>query len=154
MQAPARRSMRAGVLLFLCAVAACDRGGRGGDEGPRVLELLNDTIQLAAGVRLIDVKVERGPDGDFDPALVQAIEGDVVRFTAADNGGHAIAFNGLALAPEARAHLERTGQLRGPPLITVNAAWVITLAGAPVGAYPFRCTTHDVAGRLIVGTTR
>lgn len=150
MQAPVRRLARAGALCFMAACAACDRSVGAGDEGPRVLELTHDTIQLPASVTLHDVRVRRDASGDFDPAVIAAKQGDVVRFTAADRGGHAIVFEGAALAADVRDYLERTGQLRGPPLITTNAAWVITLDGAPAGEYPFRCSTHDVAGRLTV----
>lgn len=147
-QAPARRIARAGALFFL-VLSACG-GERGGDEGPRVLELTHDTIQLPDSVKLIDVKVRREASGDFEPASLQAEQNDMVRFTAADRAGHAIAFDGTTLAADARAFLERTGQLRGPPLITTDAAWVITLEGAPAGQYPFRCVTHDLAGTLTV----
>ena len=150
MQTPARWLVCAGVLFSGLPAAGCDRAGSGGDDGPRVLELAHDTIRLPAGVRLIDVTVRRDERGDFDPAQVPARQGDVVRFTAADRAGHAISFEGSALAADARAYLERTGQLRGPPLITTDAAWVITLDGAPAGEYPFRCATHDVSGRLTV----
>jgi plastocyanin len=147
-EAPARRIARAGALFFLL-LSACDREG-GADAGPRVLELTHDTIQLPDSVKLIDVKVRREASGDFEPASLQARQNDMVRFTAADRAGHAIAFDGATLAADARAYLERTGQLRGPPLITTDAAWVITLDGAPAGQYPFRCVTHDLAGTLTV----
>ena len=149
-QAPARRLARAGALFFL-VLAACDRTG-GVDEGPRVLELTHDTIQLPDSVRLIDVKVRRDTSGDFEPASVQVKQNDMVRFTAADRAGHAIAFDGAVLTADVREYLERTGQLRGPPLITTDAAWVITLDGAPAGLYPFRCVTHDLGGTLTVTT--
>ena len=145
--APARRLARAGALLLL-ALTACDGGDA--DAGPRVLELTHDTIQLPDTVRLIDVKVRREASGDFDPASIQAKQSDVVRFTAGDRAGHAIAFDGTTLTPEVREYLERTGQLRGPPLIAADAAWVISLEGAPAGQYPFRCVTHDHAGTLTV----
>jgi plastocyanin len=130
------------------ALVACDAGA--GGEGPRVLELAHDTIQLEAGVSLIEVAVGRGADGEIEPAAVAAKTGDIVRFAATDHGGHAIVFDGPSLDAAARDYLERTAQLRGPPLITKDAAWVVTLEGAPPGDYPFRCTTHNATGRLTV----
>lgn len=149
-RAPARRHRRAGALAVLMALAtgACDAVP--GTDGPRVLELANDTIQLADGVTLVDVIVRRSAEGDFDPAAAEASQGDVVRFVADDNGGHAIVFESTALGPEGRDYLERTGQMRSPPLITSGSSWVITLDGAPAGDYPFRCTTHGESGRLSV----
>lgn len=150
---PARLHWRTGVFvssafLFL---SACDRvPGIGGDSGPRVLELAHDTIRLETGVQLIDVEVRRTQTGDFEPAHVQARQGDVLRFTAADRAGHAVVFIGAELAPDAREFLERTGQMRSPPFVSDGSAWIITLEGAPAGEYPFRCTTHDVQGSLTV----
>jgi plastocyanin len=138
----------AGVIV-LAAVASCDRLS---DSGPATLELEGDTIQLDAGVRLIDVNVETQPDGaELEPARVEAAPGDVVRFTAGDGRLHALAFETSLLSPEARAFLEQTGQLRSPPLISAGMQWVITLAGAPPGEYPFTCTTHAVRGSIVVG---
>jgi plastocyanin len=147
-EAPARRFARAGAFVLLAAIVACDSPP--GEEGPRVLELANDTIQLDAGVTLVDVSVRRGDAGDFDPAALSAKPGDVVRFTAADNGGHAIVFESTALAADARDYLERTGQMRSPPLIESGSSWVVTLDDAPAGDYPFRCSTHSSAGRLTI----
>jgi hypothetical protein len=42
-------------------------------------------------------------------------------------------------------------QLRGPPLVNEGAAWVVSLADAPVGRYPFLCRTHGARGRIAVG---
>lgn len=145
-RAPVRRIARTGALVVLGAVA-CDAVP---GSGPPVLELANDTIQLESGVSLIDIAVRRTAEGDFDPAAVQAHPADVVRFVAEDNGGHAIVFESTSLPAEVREFLERTAQMRSPPLITSGSSWVVTLAGAPVGEYPFRCSTHGESGRLSV----
>jgi len=145
--APARLLLAAGAALFL--QTGCDRMRDAVDDGPRVLELSHDTIQLAAGVRLVDVKVVRTAQGDFEPAAIDAKVGDVVRFTADDHGGHALVFDAAHAGPQ-REFLERTGQMRSPPLISRGAAWVITLDGAVPGVYRFRCTTHDVPGQITV----
>jgi plastocyanin len=115
-----------------------------------VLELAHDTIRLEAGVRLHDVTLRRETGGEFHPAALQATQGDVIRFTADDMAGHAIAFVGAELDPAIRQFLEETGQLRGPPLITRGASWVITTQNAPVGNYPFHCSTHAVRGNMTV----
>jgi plastocyanin len=154
MKASARRPVRAGAFVlaavFLALAAGCDRVANREDEGPRVLELAHDTIRLEAGVRLVDIELRREAGGEFHPAQAEARTGDVVRFTAADNAGHAITFVGTSLDPGVLAFLEQSGQLRSPPLIASGSAWVITLDGAPPGEYPFLCTTHNVNGRLTV----
>lgn len=149
-RAPVRKCTRAGALALLVTAAACERAPD--EAGPRVLELTHDTLQLADGVSLIDIAVRRDADGDFEPANAEAKIGDVVRFTAADDGGHAIAFEGAALTGAGREFLERTGQLRSPPFVASGSAWVITLEGAPAGEYPFHCTTHSASGGLTVVT--
>jgi plastocyanin len=145
--APALPCVRAGAVLVV-ACAGCERVLPSPENTARVLELAHDTIHLAAGIALTQIDVARSEAGDFEPAVVHARPGDVVRFTARDRGSHAIMFVAAALDSVARDWLERTGQLRGPPLITTGSSWVITLDGAPPGEYPFRCTTHDAAGRL------
>jgi plastocyanin len=143
--APARRFAGAGAC-FVCVVsAACDRVPVGG--GPPTVELSQETVRLDPGVGLHDVVVRREQGGEFHPARLQARQGDVVRFTTEDRGGHAIVF-GPTLDPAARSFLEQSGQLRSPPLIETGASWVITFADAPPGEYPFHCTTHNVAGVL------
>jgi plastocyanin len=137
-------------VLLAGALGACERVVPAGDDGPRVLELAHDTIRLEAGVRLVEVAVRREAGGEFHPVRVEARVGDVIRFTADDNAGHAIAFVGAALQPDVRAFLQTRAQLRSPPLIAKGAAWVLTLDGAPPGDYPFHCSTHNTAGRLTV----
>lgn len=146
---PVRLRARAGALLFPLLLTGCDRAGET-DEGPRVLELLNDTVELAQGVRVHDVAVSRTASGDFDPQAPSAQTGDVVRFISQDAGNHAIAFEGSALSDTARAFLDTTGQLRSPPLITAGSTWIISLDGAPPGVYTFRCATHGSQGQLTV----
>ncbi|HEX2167261.1 MAG TPA: plastocyanin/azurin family copper-binding protein [Longimicrobiales bacterium] len=144
-RAPARRIARAGALAIL--VAACDEVP---GAGPPVLELANDTITLQEGASIVDVTVQRTAESDFDPAAVEAQTGDVVRFVAGDNGSHAIVFESRALQPDVREYIERTGQMRSPPLLTNESSWVVTLEGAPAGEYPFRCSTHGQRGLLSV----
>lgn len=142
----------AGVVIFgwcILAAAACDRVGL--RDEPETLELEGDTVQLAAGVRVIGIAVETDAEGgEFEPVRAQARPGDVVRFTAGDARMHAIAFDGDRLPPDARAFLDRSSQLRGPPLMAAGTQWVVNLAGAPPGEYPFTCITHGVHGSLTV----
>ncbi len=155
-QAPGRpRGGRSGAcfcwLILLALLAAC-----GGERGSRAdqrhrLPLGKDTLDLGAAVNVVDVRLG-GPDtsGAIHPGAVRARVGDVVRFVAADARGNAVAFDEGALAPDARAFLARTRQLRGPPLISVGASWVVSLQGAPPGRYPFHSLTRGSAGVLVV----
>lgn len=93
-----------------------------------------------------------GPDSaaQVHPESIVARPGDVIRFVAVDARTHAIAFEASALAPAARAFLRRTDQMRGPPLISVGAAWVVSLEGAPGGRYPFICLGDSCRGVVTV----
>jgi plastocyanin len=149
--APAAPCGPAGAIFFavLTALAGCrDVGG----SAPRVLELGSDTIVLADSIVLVEVRIGRVDDGDnvIEPASLEANVGDVVRFTSEDRGAHALAFDAAQLDPAAREFLERTAQLRGPPLLEQGAVWVVNLDGAPPGTYPFTCSTHGLRATLTV----
>ena len=83
-------------------------------------------------------------------AIGPIASGDAVRFTTADPRPHAVAFELDSLAPPVRQYLERTGQLRGPPLVSEGTTWLIILEDAPPGVYPFYCRAHDTRGQLTV----
>lgn len=146
---------RPGAVLLLLAVlagAGCDRTQPSvGQRATRTLPLGNDTLELRPDVAVRDVRLRQTPAGGaVEPETVRARPGDVVRFIAADPRGYAVAFDTAALAPQAREFLERTGQLRGPPLVATGAVWVVSLEGAPAGAYAFLSLTADARGLLLV----
>ncbi|MGH7553912.1 MAG: plastocyanin/azurin family copper-binding protein [Longimicrobiales bacterium] len=117
---------------------------------PVVLELESDTITLPAGARVVEIEVARKPAGEFQPASTSARVGDVVRFVAKDGHSHAIVFDAGVIIPDGAAFLERTGQLRGPPLVHDGATWLVSLDGAPPGEYGFNCLTHAGRGSIRV----
>ncbi|HEX7090719.1 MAG TPA: hypothetical protein VF192_11335 [Longimicrobiales bacterium] len=144
---PTRRPFLSCALC--CALAACEAPPV--PERTPILELGAIAARLPAGTRIHDVRVgSAAPAPELDPDTLRVRPGDVVRFTASATGTHAIAFDASALAPEQGAFLSRTHQLRGPPLFKAGAAWVVSLAGAPPGAYPFLCLTHGARGVLHV----
>src|SRR5690606_11246975 len=109
-------------LGAVCVLAACDPPGPA--ERPAVLELGDVVAQLPPGARIHEVRVGgAAPAPEFDPDTVRASPGDVVRFTAAAAGTHAITFDAPMLPPEAGAFLSGTQQLRGPPLVSAEASW-------------------------------
>jgi plastocyanin len=117
---------------------------------PVVIELEADTITLPLGARIVEIEVARKPAGEFEPATVVANVGDVVRFVAKDGHSHAIVFVADQVIPDGAAFLERTGQLRGPPLVRDGATWLVSLDGAPPGQYGFTCLTHGGSGTINV----
>lgn len=126
--------------------AGCDAIG-----GGETLQLDDGEVRLEGGAEIREVWI--GGAGALDsiaPSTVSADPGDVVRFEVTDNRTHAIAFDAGGLTPAARQFLEETVQLRGPPLVNEGAAWVVSLAGAPPGQYPFLCRSHGATGMLRV----
>lgn len=150
MRAPARSLLRfAGALVCGVVLAAgCDA-----DEsrrGPSVLELDSSRIALPDSVRLVVVRLDRAQPGEVEPLRASVRVGDIVRFEAGDGAGHAIAFDGALLTSDVREFLEQTGQLRSPPLVSEGNAWVVSLAYAPPGEYPYTCVTHNARGAITV----
>jgi plastocyanin len=142
-----------GVFLLILPLGCGDAPLIGGAKKDRTLELNADTINLPSGVDLHDVALRTNQQGkDFEPAQIAAIPGDYLRFNVGDSRTHAIVFD--VTEPNARAFLERTGQLRSPPLVTNGASWVIALKDAPLGTYAFRCLTHHDAGQLTIAASR
>ncbi len=153
--APGRpRAGRPGALYWALALAGVVAAscGRAGPQKRR-LALGSDTVELAPGVGVADVRLG-GPDSarQAQPESVEVHPGDVVRFVTADARTHAVAFDAAGLAPEARGFLDRTGQLRGPPLISTGASWVVSLEGAPPGRYPFVCLSEGCRGVIVVSS--
>ena len=152
MGAPGRGFPRPGAFLFalLFVLSGCGRDG----SDPRVLELAHDTITLENG-RVVQIfMLGAGDSAGFRPASVQANVGDVLRFTADDALTHAVGFEETSLSADARAFLERSGQLRSPPLVDRGTAWVVSLENAPPGEYNVIDLTHQHRGRITVSPAR
>jgi plastocyanin len=114
----------------------------------KTIDIGDDTVTLAKGVRIVDVRVGGQANPEFEPPAARARPGDVVRFTTADSRTHLLEFDAAALPPAAEQRLRSKVQLRSPPLLTQGVAWIVSLDSLPAGEYPFRCLTHDAAGRL------
>lgn len=149
-------SGRTGAFFCLPLVLACGLAACGGDRPSASamnhrLPLGKDTIDLGRDVSVVEIRLGgAGATGRIWPDTVRARVGDVVRFLAIDARGHAVAFEDSALSADGRAFLQRTRQLRGPPLISTGASWVVSLKDAPAGRYPFHSLTRDAAGLLLV----
>jgi plastocyanin len=135
------------LAAMALALAGCEAAGDGA-----TIQLDTAEVQLERGTVLHEIVIRGGGSLDsIAPLHVQAEPGDAVRFTSEDHRTHAMAFHADRLTGPVRDYLERTDQLRGPPLVNRGAAWVVVLEGAPPGRYPFFCRTHDAHGLLIVG---
>lgn len=151
--APGRPSGRSGALLSALLVAPIGLlgllGGCDALGGGARLALDSTAVSIAGSVH--DVRIDgAGATDSIVPDRIEVEPGDAVRFIVADRRPHALAFTVDALAAPVREYLDRTGQLRGPPLVNEGAAWVVVLDDAPPGRYPFHCRSHDAGGELIL----
>lgn len=133
-------------------VLACD--GIGGGSETSLLPLEDDTVRLGPGVERIDVVLRAARHEQIGPDTVRLHSGDMVRFIAGDAMTHAVVFDAAPLSAEARAFLERTGQLRGPPLVESGSAWIVSFEDAPAGVYPFNNLAQGTRGVLRVESRR
>jgi plastocyanin len=135
--------LAAAGLLF----AACSEEGP-----PATVELPDGAVELAPSARVHEVGIRReggGPER-FDPEIVAARVGDVVRVTSGTLDSHALAFRTARLSASQRDFLEGTGQDAGGPLLERGHAWVLNLEDAPPGEYPLICLVHDAEARIDV----
>lgn len=138
------------LLVLSLPVSACDRLRP--PAARTEVELDSGSVALAEGARLYRIQIG-GQEGQesISPASVQARPGDAIRFIVTDALTHAIAFDTASMSEPGRRFLASTSQVAGPPLIQPGTSWVVSLAGAPPGDYPFRCLSHGGVGRIVVG---
>lgn len=117
-------------------------------DGGETIELDGTQISIDGTAHQVRITGAGGTDS-IAPSTIEASPGDAVRFVA-DRRPHALTFAVDALEAPVREYLDRTGQLRGPPLVNEGASWVVLLEDAPPGRYPFYCRSHDASGELIV----
>ena len=148
---PGRRvSITLLVALLPLFGGACDRMG-GGD----VVELERGEVRLPQGASRRSISLGGVVDStEIEPALTRARPGDALVFQPRDALTHSVAFLAERLQPAQREFLERTAQLRSPPLLSVESRWVVSLDGAPPGRYPFVCVLHGGQGTVEVAAPR
>lgn len=148
MKAPGRLSRRSGALVFglvvTLAASACDAVSGGST-------ITLDSAEVSIDGSVHDVTIAgAGAVDSIAPEMVQARVGDAIRFVVEDRRPHAIMFTAERLEAPVREYLERTSQLRGPPLVNEGSSWVVLLEDAVPGRYPFHCRSHDAAGEITV----
>jgi plastocyanin len=136
------------VLLLLLGAAGCLR-----EPPPPTDPELAEALGLPAGTPIHRVTLSgRGEDTRVLPTLLRVRPGDLVQFVTVDRRVYAVRFDLDALAPEPLGFLRATGQEGSPPLATEGARFVVSLEGAPEGAYPFRVEGYGlgVDGMILV----
>lgn len=126
----------------MAVLAACGGTGDPDQSEPAFIVVGGDTLQLSAGARVTEVTVRAGREPEFEPARVAARPGDVVRIESLDGGPHALAFDLATMDAASRSFLETSAQLRGPPLLSPGATWILRFDEASASGYVIRCLTH------------
>ena len=130
--------------LALVGAGACDVIG-----GGATIALDSAEVSIPGSVHEIELRGS-GASDSLTSARMEVRAGDALRFVAADRRPHSPSFVVDSLEPTVREFLDATGQLRGPPLVSEGAAWVVILEDAPPGRYPFICRSHDASGVILV----
>lgn len=109
------------VGVFLCS-GSCDTRG-----GPASQAVERAEIVLGG----------RGTDEHVVPNRVVVQLGGSVVFRTADSRVHTVTFTAAGMTAEVLDFLNRTHQLRSPPLLERGTEYTVTFEGAPPGFYPF-----------------
>lgn len=112
--------------------------------------ILQDQLGLTAGDRVHTIRVSADVGERADPMRISVRPGDYVQFVSADWLVHEVSFCLDSLAPPARDFLTRTQQAASPPLLELDARFVVSFEGAPAGRYPYRLVGNRAPGQGVV----
>ena len=138
------RSVR--LLLIALLAAACN---------PADPDLIPDAeLQAELGLgerdRVHTIGLMTGLVERAEPDSLVLAPGEYVQFVSRDWLVHELAFDVDSLAPDARAFLERTGQVASPPLLQRGARFVLSFVDAPPGRYPFSLSGNRDPGQGVI----
>ncbi len=133
--------------VFL-GIGACLR-----DAPPPTDPALAEALGLppSTPIHRLDLVDRDGRIGVF-PGDLEIRPGSVVQFVTRDRRVYSVHFEADSIGAPGRAFLEETAQGSSPPLVEAGARFVVTFAGAPEGAYPFRVEGQGAVarGRIVV----
>lgn len=114
---------------------------------------------LWIGVGQGAVHVIRLESNHFAPAVIEAHQGDSLRFVNGAGGPHNVEFVTDSISEPARRMLaqampgDKIGPLSSPLLLSRDEAYAFRVPAIPPGRYPFGCLPHaagNMRGTLIV----
>jgi len=140
----------AAALLGLIALAAgCDRR-----EGPEPSLLPDSALRAELGLTDADlvyrITIVGGPGESLDPAQVEVPPGAWLEFVSGDWRVHVVRFEADSLSGPPLAFLHDTDQMESPPLVSRDARYVVSFAGAPQARYPFVVEGNGELARGVV----
>lgn len=138
------------VLGVVLVTSACEQ------RDPELVpdEVLQTELGLTPDDRVHTVRISADTAERADPTSVIVEPGDYVQFVSADHFVHEVAFTLDSVSGPGRAFLQRTGQSASPPLLEVDARFVVSFIGAPEGRYPYALMGNRAsgAGEVVVET--
>lgn len=109
-------------------------------------EVLQGELGLTEEDRVHTVRISTGTQERAEPSSLTVLPGDYVQFVSGDRLVHEVRFRIDSLSAPARTFLTRTGQGASPPLLEMDARFVVSFVGAPVGRYPYGLEGNRGAG--------
>lgn len=113
-------------------------------------EVLRREFGLTEEDRVHTIVVTGGDTEMALPALDTVPVGAWVQFVSGDWLVHEVAFEADSMAAAVRAFLEDTDQVASPPLLQLDARFVVSLEGAPPGLYPYVLEGNRGPGRGLI----
>lgn len=142
----ALRCVRRGTPCFLAGALLLAAGCEQPDPELVPDEVLQSQLGLTPEDRVHTVRISTGTQERAEPASLTVLPGDYVQFVSADRLVHEVRFRLDSLPAPARTFLTRTGQGTSPPLLEMDARFVVSFAGAPIGRYPYGLEGNRGAG--------
>lgn len=142
----ALRRVRRGAPCLLAAALLLAVGCEEPDPELVPDEVLQSQLGLTPEDRVHTVRISTGTQERADPASVTVLPGDYVQFVSSDRLVHEVRFRLDSLSAPMRTFLTRTGQGASPPLLEMDARFVVSFVGAPVGRYPYGLEGNRGAG--------
>lgn len=108
--------------------------------------MLQTELGLAPDDRVHTVRISTDAAERADPPSITVEPGDYVQFVSADHLVHEVAFALDSVGAPGRAFLLRTRQSASPPLLEIDARFVVSFVGAPEGRYPYTLAGNREGG--------
>lgn len=130
------------ALATLVALAACE------EPDPELVpdEVLQSELGLTVDDRVHTIRLSTGVAERASPDSLTVRPGDYVQFVSDDRMVHEVVFDVDSLPALARTFLQRTGQDRSPPLVELDARFVVSFVGAPEGLFTYTLAGNRGAG--------
>lgn len=142
--------MFTGLLFVAVHIAGCVE-----PPDPRFLpdEVLREELGLTDADRVHTVTVRGGESEAADPTTDSVPAGAFVQFVTGDWLTHEILFDTASLSAEQRDFLTVTDQLASPPLVHLDARFVVSFESAPPGRYPYQMLGNGAPGDGLIIVT-